>query len=156
MEQELKAVIKRLGVYGKLIYDILRSLKLTGRQKLLLGAGLAYLVSPIDLVPGIIPVLGQLDDIIVTLTVLVKILKELAPETRKEYLQKFALTLEIIESDLAYVKSIAAEITKNTISSSGRLFNSGRKAAFKLASAGLLSAVKAAAGIAVGTKKSNS
>lgn len=156
MQQELKAVLKRLGIYGKLIYDILCSLKLTKRQKLLLGAGFAYLISPIDLIPGIIPILGQLDDIIVTLTVLVKILKELAPETRTAYLQKFALTLEMIESDLAYVKRLAAEITKKTILSSGRVLNSGRKAVFELASGGLLSIVKAAAGLAVDRKKQHS
>lgn len=31
----------------------------------LIGAGIAYLVSPIDLVPDVIPILGQLDDVLV-------------------------------------------------------------------------------------------
>ena len=33
--------------------------------KLLLGAAVVYLISPIDLVPDWIPVLGQLDDLLV-------------------------------------------------------------------------------------------
>ncbi|MCX6097756.1 MAG: DUF1232 domain-containing protein [Caldiserica bacterium] len=34
-------------------------------SKLLLGVALAYLVSPVDLVPDFIPVLGQLDDLVI-------------------------------------------------------------------------------------------
>ena len=34
-------------------------------SKLLLGVAVAYLVSPVDLVPDFIPVLGQLDDLVI-------------------------------------------------------------------------------------------
>ena len=34
-------------------------------SKWLLGLAIAYLVSPIDLIPDVIPILGQLDDIVV-------------------------------------------------------------------------------------------
>jgi uncharacterized membrane protein YkvA (DUF1232 family) len=34
-------------------------------SRMLLGAAIAYFVSPIDLIPDFIPVLGQLDDLVV-------------------------------------------------------------------------------------------
>lgn len=34
-------------------------------SRMLLGAAIAYLLSPIDLIPDVIPVLGHLDDLIV-------------------------------------------------------------------------------------------
>ncbi len=34
-------------------------------SRILLGAATAYFVSPIDLIPDVIPVLGQLDDLLI-------------------------------------------------------------------------------------------
>ncbi|MBS1677556.1 MAG: DUF1232 domain-containing protein [Actinobacteria bacterium] len=50
-----------------------------GRKVLLVGL-LAYLVSPIDLVPDFIPVAGQLDDAILTALVLRAVLRGSTPE----------------------------------------------------------------------------
>ncbi|MTI81777.1 MAG: DUF1232 domain-containing protein [Firmicutes bacterium] len=129
------------------------SLNLTRRQKILLGAGLAYMISPIDLVPGFIPVLGQLDDLIITLTVLVKILKELSSEDRKSYLDKFELTLETIEADLQWAKRAAYDITGRAFNSAGRAFNSGSKMTYKLAAWGASAAAKGAANFVMSRKK---
>lgn len=44
------------------------------KSKLILGATLVYLVSPIDVVPDFVPGLGQLDDIVIVLLALHSIL----------------------------------------------------------------------------------
>jgi uncharacterized membrane protein YkvA (DUF1232 family) len=47
----------------KLLGRLLKDPRVPRRSKLLLGASLAYVVSPIDLLPEFIPVAGVLDDI---------------------------------------------------------------------------------------------
>src|SRR4051812_29291980 len=55
------------------------------RNKLLLGASIAYLAMPIDLVPDFIPVAGQLDDAIVVAFVLRSVLRAGGPELVTEH-----------------------------------------------------------------------
>jgi uncharacterized membrane protein YkvA (DUF1232 family) len=55
------------------------------RSKLLLGAMLAYLAMPFDLVPDFIPVAGQLDDLLVVALVLRRVLRSGGPELLREH-----------------------------------------------------------------------
>jgi uncharacterized membrane protein YkvA (DUF1232 family) len=55
------------------------------RRKLLLGLLVAYLASPVDLVPDFIPVAGQLDDAIVVAVVLAAILRPGGDELLREH-----------------------------------------------------------------------
>ena len=54
-------------------------------------AAAGYVISPVDLVPGVIPVLGQLDDIAVALLALRLALDGLHPERRRAHLEAAAL-----------------------------------------------------------------
>lgn len=56
---------KQLRFRIAVLYYVLRSGKIPLRTKLLGGLTLGYLVSPIDLIPDFIPILGQLDDAII-------------------------------------------------------------------------------------------
>ena len=54
-------------------------------DKLLLILGVAWVVSPIDLIPEFIPVLGPLDDVVVIALILRRLVKRAGPETLAEH-----------------------------------------------------------------------
>ena len=54
-------------------------------SKLLLGGLVAYLASPIDLVPDFVPVAGQLDDALLVALVLRAVLRRTGPEKLREH-----------------------------------------------------------------------
>lgn len=71
----LDAVRRELDVYRRALLD-----ERTPRvAKWLLGGAVAYLLSPIDLIPDFIPVLGQLDDVVVV-TALVQTAIKMIPD----------------------------------------------------------------------------
>jgi uncharacterized membrane protein YkvA (DUF1232 family) len=64
---------------------LLRDPRVPTGRKVLLGALLAYLAMPIDLVPDFIPVAGQLDDAIIVAFVLRSVLRSGGPELLREH-----------------------------------------------------------------------
>jgi uncharacterized membrane protein YkvA (DUF1232 family) len=48
-----------------LLKDLVTDPRLSGRQKVVAGLATAYLLSPVDLVPDWLPLVGQLDDLLV-------------------------------------------------------------------------------------------
>jgi len=67
--------------FGRLFRDP----RIPRRHKLLLGLLVAYLATPLDLVPDFIPVAGQLDDAILVLLVLRTLLRRTPDELLAEH-----------------------------------------------------------------------
>jgi uncharacterized membrane protein YkvA (DUF1232 family) len=111
---ELLALLKRIPSYTRLLYSLYRSPDVPRRQKLLLTAGLGYLVSPVDVIPGFIPVAGQLDDIIVALTILQSVVKSSPAAPVADALQSSGLTAAQIDQDLDAAKTAAVVIARKT------------------------------------------
>jgi uncharacterized membrane protein YkvA (DUF1232 family) len=61
----VRTAVKRIRREVRVWSLVLKDPRTPRVSKLLLGAALAYLVSPVDLVPDFIPVLGQLDDLVI-------------------------------------------------------------------------------------------
>jgi uncharacterized membrane protein YkvA (DUF1232 family) len=64
---------------------LLRDERVPRHRKLLLGAMLAYLAMPFDLVPDVIPVAGQLDDLLTVVLVLRGVLRSGGPDLLREH-----------------------------------------------------------------------
>lgn len=71
------------------------------KSKLILGATLVYLVSPIDVIPDFVPGLGQLDDLIVVLLALHSILNRVDDEVVIEHWPGREDVIRIVRAGLA-------------------------------------------------------
>ena len=65
-------------------------------RKVLLGALVAYLAMPFDLVPDFIPVAGQLDDAIIVAFVLRAVLRSGGPDVLREHWPGPAVSLDVL------------------------------------------------------------
>jgi uncharacterized membrane protein YkvA (DUF1232 family) len=102
--QRFGALLRRMPSYGRLAWGIGRDPDLgTSRRAALVGA-MAYLASPIDLVPGFIPVAGQLDDAAVALLGLRFALHGLPASRRAVHLSAAGLTAADLDHDLTTVR----------------------------------------------------
>jgi uncharacterized membrane protein YkvA (DUF1232 family) len=120
LKRDLVPIIKRIPAYTKLISAFLRDPRISKRQKATLGAGLAYLASPVDFIPGVVPVLGQLDDLLATLIALNSALSHAPKEVVEPHLKDSGLSFEIVREDAATVKRIIKELSVAAARAAGR------------------------------------
>jgi uncharacterized membrane protein YkvA (DUF1232 family) len=98
--------VRRLPTYARLIAALLRDRRVSNRARAVLAVGGAYAVSPIDLVPGIIPVAGQMDDVYVALMATRQALRMVPAEVAEEALLRYGLDESTIDSDLATIRRL--------------------------------------------------
>lgn len=129
----LLPVIRRLPAYSKLAWALVRDRRVRRRHKALLLGGIGYLFSPIDAIPGLIPILGQVDDLAVTLWALRAVLRRLPPEVAAERLAAVGITMEQIDADLAQLGRSATFITGNALRFGARMAGGTARSAMRLA-----------------------
>jgi uncharacterized membrane protein YkvA (DUF1232 family) len=122
-------LVRRMPAYARLAWRLGRDPRLArGRRAAVLGAA-AYLASPIDLVPGIIPLAGQLDDAAVALLGLRFALHGLSPADQAAHLAAADLDARHLDEDLATVRMGAGWLARW----GGRLALRGGRALGRLA-----------------------
>ena len=116
---EVARVVPRLPKYAKLAWLLLRDPSLPNKQKAALMAAVGYSISPLDAIPGVIPVVGQLDDLALVLFTIRWVLRSVPAERAEEYFSQSGLTADILENDLKMVKRSGARILKKAIAVMG-------------------------------------
>jgi uncharacterized membrane protein YkvA (DUF1232 family) len=106
------AIARRWPGYLKLAWALVRDSRVpAAARRWLVAAGL-YNLSPLDPIPGVIPVLGQLDDYAVLLLAIRKALRALPPDLRQEHMDRHQVTESQIDQDLREMRRIAGHITR--------------------------------------------
>ncbi|MDE0642982.1 MAG: YkvA family protein [bacterium] len=91
----LKEGITLVPNLARLAYRLLKDPRVPVRAKLFLGAAVAYTLSPIDVVPDFVPVLGKTDDILVLSLALRYVIEETGMAVVKEHWDGHSQTLDL-------------------------------------------------------------
>lgn len=62
-KRTLVDIIKQIPAYLRLLGGLLTDRRVSGVDKLLVAGAIAYIVSPMDLLPDFVPFLGEVDDV---------------------------------------------------------------------------------------------
>lgn len=135
------AVLVRSPKYALLAANLARDGRLTAGQRLGALACIGYVLSPIDLVPGIIPIAGQIDDLAVLIGGLRFVLRTVSPDVGIEQLRRAGLTARGVDDDLRTVRDTAVWLGKQGGSQVSRA-----RATVQALGQRLLSAIKPGAG----------
>lgn len=130
--EEFGALLRRVPRYARLAWELARDPRLSRVRRAAVLAAAAYLVSPIDLVPGFIPVAGQLDDIAIALAAIRLALDGLRPEWRAERLAAAGLERADIDADLHTTGAIAAWLGRSGLRAAGRLASNAARTVSRL------------------------
>ncbi len=150
-------LMRRVPAYLRLALGLAKDPALSkARRAAIIGAA-GYLVSPVDLVPGIIPVLGQLDDIAIAIAAVKFALAGLSPERRRAHLEAVGLGDDLIVEDLKTLGVLSAWVVRAGGRTTAKVARAGGRAAVKgsnAAVAGSKAALRTgkAAGGAAGTR----
>jgi uncharacterized membrane protein YkvA (DUF1232 family) len=102
----LREIALFLPNFVVLLKRLLADPRVPRKSKLILGATIVYLVSPIDVVPDFIPGLGQLDDVVVALLALHSILNRVDGEVVVEHWPGNENVIRMVRAGLSAVAQL--------------------------------------------------
>lgn len=110
MPEELRrfwTAIRRLPRYARLASGLARTADVPPAVKAALASAAVYAISPVDLIPGFIPIAGQLDDMVVVLLAVKIALRSCPAEVAQEQLLRAGLLSSDLDDDLAACRDVA-------------------------------------------------
>lgn len=107
----VRPALRQLGLavpnMGKLLVRLMRDPRVPLRPKLAVGGVMVYLVSPLDLIPEMImPVIGQVDDILLIAFSLDRLVKAAGPSITAEHWDGDGDVLDVIRSVTEFGSSL--------------------------------------------------
>jgi uncharacterized membrane protein YkvA (DUF1232 family) len=102
-------LIVKLPTYARMVWGILRDPRTPIGLKGMLAAALAYVVMPVDLIPDVIPILGQADDLTVLLLVLDLFIQNAPPDVRAEHTARARNGTADLDRDLARLRGLMGD-----------------------------------------------
>lgn len=135
------AMAGRMPKYLRLAYRLASDRRLGTGPRALPLAGAAYVVSPVDPIPGVIPILGQLDCLAVMLLSLRQAVRLAPPEIAAEHLEATGVTMAKLDTDVATVGEIARWLALKAARGLGRLAGMVARLAFQGSSGALATAL---------------
>jgi uncharacterized membrane protein YkvA (DUF1232 family) len=99
-------VLVKLPTYARLVWGIARDPRTPIGLKGLLAAAVAYVVTPVDLIPDVVPILGQADDLTVLLLVLDLFIQNAPAEVRAEHMARARNGTADLDRDLARLRGV--------------------------------------------------
>jgi uncharacterized membrane protein YkvA (DUF1232 family) len=127
--ERVGTTLRRMPAYLKLSWRLARDPLLSRARRAAVIAAAGYLASPIDLVPGVIPVVGQLDDIAFAIAALKLALSGLDPVRRRAHLESVGLGDDDLSEDLRTAVVASAWLVRAGVRTTGRAAKHSGKAA---------------------------
>jgi uncharacterized membrane protein YkvA (DUF1232 family) len=148
-------LMRRVPAYIRLAWHLAREPLLSKARRAAVVGAAGYLISPVDLVPGVIPVLGQLDDIAVAIAAIRFALAGLSPEQRQRHLAAVGLEDAILLEDVrtlavatAWTAGAGVRTTGRAARRTGAATVAGAKATARVTRSAVDAAAPAARGAA--------
>jgi len=114
-------VIERMPRYLRMSLALMRDSRVPPTAKAALTFGGAYTISPIDAIPGFIPVAGQLDDLLVALFSIRGALALCPDGVATEYTARFNVAVPGIDADIKTTLETVQWLAVKALSAARRL-----------------------------------
>jgi uncharacterized membrane protein YkvA (DUF1232 family) len=105
----LAQLVWKLPTYARLVWGIVRDARTPLPLKALLVAGLAYLLTPLDLIPDALPIIGQADDLTVLLIVLDLFVANAPEPVRREHMERARNGTARLDEDLGRLRELLGD-----------------------------------------------
>jgi uncharacterized membrane protein YkvA (DUF1232 family) len=102
----LRRALMMIPNFLKLLYRLFKDPRVPLAEKALLIGVIAYVISPLDIIPDLVPFVGQVDDLYLVALVLLRMLTRTSDEVLKEHWDgrgDLAATVDKIERAARYI-----------------------------------------------------